>query len=187
MSQRALTGSIQAADVEATSGPGYAVSSLEQMGDGPGFRKVRRELGVTAFGINALVLPPGYKTGVHYHDEQEETYFVHAGTVEFRFGDGSTHVARSRADRPGRMPPPIAGCATSARATPWSSPPAARTATWGETASPSARTRAAARRALLSHSAAAWPSSATPVLLLHGQPGGARDWGRVERRRERVG
>jgi mannose-6-phosphate isomerase-like protein (cupin superfamily) len=78
---------------EAASGPGYAVSSLEQMGDGPGFRKVRRELGVTAFGINAIVLPAGYSTGVHYHDEQEETYFVHAGTVEFRFGDGTTHVA----------------------------------------------------------------------------------------------
>lgn len=62
------------------------------MGDGPGFRKVRRELGVTAFGINALVLPPGYTSGLHYHDEQEETYFVHQGRVEFRFGDGSTHV-----------------------------------------------------------------------------------------------
>ena len=72
--------------------PGYAVSTLHEMGDGPGFRKVRRELGVTAFGINALVLPPGYSTGVHYHDEQEETYFVHQGMVEFRFGDGSTHL-----------------------------------------------------------------------------------------------
>ena len=78
---------------EASTGHGYAVSSLDQMGDGPGFRKVRRELGVTAFGVNAIVLPPGYATGVHYHDEQEETYFVHQGTVEFRFGDGSTHVA----------------------------------------------------------------------------------------------
>jgi mannose-6-phosphate isomerase-like protein (cupin superfamily) len=77
---------------EPTSGPGYAVSSLEQMGDGPGFRKVRRELGITAFGINALVLPPGYNTGVHYHDEQEETYFVHQGEVEFRFGDDTTHL-----------------------------------------------------------------------------------------------
>ncbi len=62
------------------------------MGDGPGFRKVRRELDVTAFGINALVLPAGSATGVHYHDEQEETYFVHSGTIEFRFGDGSTHT-----------------------------------------------------------------------------------------------
>ena len=77
---------------EPTQDDGYAVSSLEQMGDGYGFRKIRRELGVTAFGINALVLPAGYATGVHYHDEQEETYFVHRGEVEFRFGDGTTHV-----------------------------------------------------------------------------------------------
>ena len=71
---------------------GYAVSSLDQMGDGYGFRKIRRELGITAFGINAVVLPPGYETGVHYHDEQEETYFVHRGEVEFRFGDGQPHL-----------------------------------------------------------------------------------------------
>ncbi len=77
---------------EPAQGHGYAVSSLEQMGDGYGFRKVRRELGVTAFGINALVLPPGYATGIHYHDEQEETYFVHQGQVEFSFGDGTRHV-----------------------------------------------------------------------------------------------
>ncbi len=70
---------------------GYTVSSLQDMGDGYGFRKIRRELGVTAFGINALVFPPGYATGVHYHDEQEETYFVHQGEVEMFFGDGSTH------------------------------------------------------------------------------------------------
>jgi mannose-6-phosphate isomerase-like protein (cupin superfamily) len=77
---------------EVTHGDGYAIASLDQMGNGPGFRKVRRELGVTAFGINALVLPPGYGSGVHYHDEQEETYFVHQGEVEFRFGDGSSHI-----------------------------------------------------------------------------------------------
>jgi mannose-6-phosphate isomerase-like protein (cupin superfamily) len=77
---------------DAIQGEGYAVSSLDDMGDGYGFRKIRRQLGVTAFGINALVLPPGYATGVHYHDEQEETYFVHRGEVEFRFGDGSTHL-----------------------------------------------------------------------------------------------
>jgi mannose-6-phosphate isomerase-like protein (cupin superfamily) len=75
-----------------TQGQGYAVSSLGQIGDGPGFRKIRRELGVTAFGINALVLPVGYSSGVHFHDEQEETYFVHQGEVEFRFGDGTAHV-----------------------------------------------------------------------------------------------
>jgi uncharacterized cupin superfamily protein len=77
---------------EQMSGNGYALSSLEKMGDGYGFRKVRREIGVTAFGINALVLPPGYESGVHYHELQEETYFVHRGQVEFRFGDGSRHL-----------------------------------------------------------------------------------------------
>lgn len=70
---------------------GYAVSSLDDLGEGPGFRKIRSALGVEAFGVNALVLPPGYSTGVHFHDEQQELYFVHRGEVEIRFGDGSTH------------------------------------------------------------------------------------------------
>jgi mannose-6-phosphate isomerase-like protein (cupin superfamily) len=71
---------------------GYAVSSLDRLGEGYGFRKIRQGIGVTAFGINAIVLPPGYETGLHYHEQQEETYFVHRGRVEFRFGDGSRHV-----------------------------------------------------------------------------------------------
>jgi uncharacterized cupin superfamily protein len=73
-------------------GEGYALASLDDMGAGYGFRKIRHAVGVTAFGINALVLPPGYESGVHYHDEQEEIYFVHLGQVEFRFGDGSTYL-----------------------------------------------------------------------------------------------
>ncbi|HEY2318438.1 MAG TPA: hypothetical protein VGH67_09080 [Solirubrobacteraceae bacterium] len=75
---------------ETTQGDGYAVSSLDAMGEGYGFRKVRRELGVTAFGMNAPW----------------------------------ARMTRS-----------------------WSSP-AARTATWDETGRPSARTPAAALRAL---------------------------------------
>ncbi len=77
---------------EPSFGDGYAVSSIDEIGEGYGFRKIRRALGVTAFGINAIVLPPGYNTGVHYHDEQEETYFVHEGKVAMRFGDGAEHV-----------------------------------------------------------------------------------------------
>jgi quercetin dioxygenase-like cupin family protein len=72
-------------------GDGYAVGSIDAIGEGYGFRKIRRALGVTAFGINAIVLPAGVETGHHYHDQQEETYFVHRGTVEFEFGDGSKH------------------------------------------------------------------------------------------------
>ena len=33
---------------------------------------------MTAFGVNAIVLPPGYETGRHFHDEQEELYFCTA-------------------------------------------------------------------------------------------------------------
>ncbi len=73
-------------------GDGYAVGSVDALGDGPGFRKIRRELGVTAFGVNAIEIPPGYETGRHYHDEQEELYFLFRGRVEISFGDGSSHL-----------------------------------------------------------------------------------------------
>jgi mannose-6-phosphate isomerase-like protein (cupin superfamily) len=77
---------------ELVEGDGYAAANIEHIGEGPGFRKIRRVLGVTAFGINAVVLPAGIETGTHWHDEQEETYFVHRGRVEFEFGDGSKVV-----------------------------------------------------------------------------------------------
>ena len=76
---------------ETISGDGYAVSSLDALGEGPGFRKIRSNLGVTAFGANAIVLPPTYETGRHYHDEQEELYFLHSGRIAIEFGDGSSH------------------------------------------------------------------------------------------------
>jgi uncharacterized cupin superfamily protein len=75
-----------------TTGDGYAVANLSDFGEGPGFRKIRSDLGVTAFGINAIVLPPGYETPQHAHERQEEVYFVHRGRVELRFGDGTAHV-----------------------------------------------------------------------------------------------
>jgi quercetin dioxygenase-like cupin family protein len=79
-------------DAGVTQGDGYAVGGLDDLGEGYGFRKVRRELGVTAFGVNAIVLPAGWETGGHYHDEQEELYFVHRGEIEVTFGAGdSTH------------------------------------------------------------------------------------------------
>jgi quercetin dioxygenase-like cupin family protein len=77
---------------EPIKGDGYAVANIEALGDRYGFRSIRRKLDVTAFGMNAVCLPPAYATPRHFHDEQEETYFVHLGTVEFEFGDGSKHV-----------------------------------------------------------------------------------------------
>jgi mannose-6-phosphate isomerase-like protein (cupin superfamily) len=76
---------------EVTTGEGYAVGDLDALGDGHGFRKVRKGLGVTAFGVNAIVIPPGVESGFHSHDVQEELYFVHRGTIEMEFGDGSVH------------------------------------------------------------------------------------------------
>ena len=57
----------------------YAFGSLDGLGDGYGFRKVRGPLGVTAFGVNAIVMPPGFVGFLHYHDRQDELYFVHSG------------------------------------------------------------------------------------------------------------
>ncbi len=77
---------------EVVEGAGYAVANVDSLADGPGFRKVRRALGVTAFGVNAIEIPPGYESGRHYHEKQEELYFVHRGRVEMTFDDGESHV-----------------------------------------------------------------------------------------------
>ena len=69
---------------------GYQVSSLDELGEGYGFRKIRQPLGVTAFGVNALVFPARYEGPNHYHDQQDELYFVHRGTATFIF-DGVEH------------------------------------------------------------------------------------------------
>ena len=60
---------------------GHAFGTLDDLGEGYGFRKVRRALGVDAFGCNAIVLPPGWDGFEHYHDTQDELYFVHRGRV----------------------------------------------------------------------------------------------------------
>ena len=59
----------------------------DELGEGYGFRKVRRALGITAFGANAIVYPPGYRGFEHYHDTQDELYFVHSGTARVEIGD----------------------------------------------------------------------------------------------------
>jgi uncharacterized cupin superfamily protein len=68
----------------------YSIASIDELGDGYGFRKIRKPLGITAFGVNALVFPPGYEGPEHYHDRQDELYFVHRGTATFLI-DGGEH------------------------------------------------------------------------------------------------
>jgi mannose-6-phosphate isomerase-like protein (cupin superfamily) len=67
----------------------HSVSSLDELGTGV-FRSLRRALGVTAFGINALVLPPGTEWFHHFHERQDELYFVHRGRAGFAV-DGETY------------------------------------------------------------------------------------------------
>jgi uncharacterized cupin superfamily protein len=68
---------------EPIKGEGWAVASIDDLGDGPGFRKVRQALDVTEFGVNGVVLPPGYTSRRHYHDRQQELYMVLRGEIEF--------------------------------------------------------------------------------------------------------
>ena len=67
----------------------HAFGSLDELGEGYGFRKIRAPLGVTAFGVNAVVYPPHYEGFLHYHDTQDELYFVHSGHARVEV-DGET-------------------------------------------------------------------------------------------------
>ncbi len=69
----------------------HAFSSVDELGDNYGFRKVRAPLGVTAFGVNVTVYPPGAEGVLHYHDVQDELYFVHSGTARFEV-DGEERI-----------------------------------------------------------------------------------------------
>jgi len=73
---------------EPINGEGWTVASLDDLGEGPGFRKVRTALGVTEFGVNAVVLPAGYTSRRHFHERQQELYLVLQGEIEFEL-DGA--------------------------------------------------------------------------------------------------
>ena len=66
---------------------GYAFGSIDELGEGYGFRKIRVPLGITAFGANAIVMPPSFVGFHHYHDNQDELYIVHSGTARVEVAD----------------------------------------------------------------------------------------------------
>ena len=70
----------------------HAFGTIEELGEGYGFRKVRQALGVEAFGVNAIVLAPGHEGFLHYHETQDELYFVHRGTARFEVEGESRDV-----------------------------------------------------------------------------------------------
>ena len=71
---------------------GYAIGSLDELGDGYGFRKVRRALGITAFGVNGIVMPPSFEGFLHFHERQDELYFVHRGRALVEIGEETREV-----------------------------------------------------------------------------------------------
>ena len=74
-------------------GDGYAVANVDALADGPGFRKIRRALGVTAFGVNAIEIPPGFETGppLPRASRRSSTSCTAAGS-QIRMNDETEHV-----------------------------------------------------------------------------------------------
>jgi mannose-6-phosphate isomerase-like protein (cupin superfamily) len=65
---------------------------LNELGEGAGFRKVRAALGVTAFGVNGIVFAPGFEGFLHFHDAQDELYFVHRGRALVEVGGEAREI-----------------------------------------------------------------------------------------------
>ena len=55
------------------------------------FQLLRRELGISSFGMNLILLSPGQRGRVHAHERQEEVYLVLAGELTLII-DGEEHV-----------------------------------------------------------------------------------------------
>jgi len=63
-------------------------------GSGERFQSLRRELGVTSFGINLITLQPRERGRVHAHEHQEEVYVVLEGELTLVLEDGEHSVQR---------------------------------------------------------------------------------------------
>ena len=61
-------------------------------GNGERFQTLRRELGVTSFGINLITLHPRERGRVHSHLEQEEVFLVLQGELTLMLEGGEQHV-----------------------------------------------------------------------------------------------
>jgi uncharacterized cupin superfamily protein len=59
---------------------GVSVAALDIDGE-ERFQALRRELGVSSFGLNLIRLRPGQRGRIHRHARQEEVYLVLEGTL----------------------------------------------------------------------------------------------------------
>jgi uncharacterized cupin superfamily protein len=67
-------------DGPSTMAEGVATTQIDFDGE-ERFQTLRRELGVSAFGINVLRLRPGQRSRIHRHKRQEEVYVVLDGAL----------------------------------------------------------------------------------------------------------
>ena len=61
---------------------------------GERFLALRRELGVSSFGMNQIVLAPGQRGRIHRHQRQEEVYLVLEGTLTLLLEDEPTELGQ---------------------------------------------------------------------------------------------
>jgi mannose-6-phosphate isomerase-like protein (cupin superfamily) len=89
-------------DVEQEAPPrledGVSVAALDPDGD-ERFQRLRRELGVSAFGLNLIRLRPRQQGRIHRHERQEEVYVVLEGTLTLEVEGEPRELARHAAAR----------------------------------------------------------------------------------------
>ena len=77
---------------------GVTVAALDPAGD-ERFQSLRRELGVSSFGLNLLRLRPGQRGRIHRHERQEEVYVVLEGTLTLGVEGEERRLARGELAR----------------------------------------------------------------------------------------
>ena len=82
---------------------GVSVAALELDGE-ERFQLLRRELGVSAFGINLLRFRPGQRGRIHRHTRQEEVYLVLEGTLTLGIEGEERELRRGEL---ARVAPPV--------------------------------------------------------------------------------
>lgn len=72
-------------------GPEISVTTLHR-DNAERFQPLRRELGVTSFGMNLMVLRPREQGRIHRHERQEEVYVVLEGRLTLKLDGGQERI-----------------------------------------------------------------------------------------------
>lgn len=64
---------------------------------GETFQPLRRQLGISSFGMNLITMRPGQRSRVHIHQRQEEAYLVLEGELTLLLDGGERTLSRWQA------------------------------------------------------------------------------------------